>query len=154
MTRSTGTSGLIFSASPPSAFIALRMAARSTTAGTPVKSCISTRAGRNAISCSRVFLLAHFENATMSAFLTVRSSSFAQHVLEQHLHRVRQLRNALEAVLFSRGQAVINVSLGADLEGFLAFKAVERGHVNDPSSEVGDTRRKVSGNRRKRRNQG
>ena len=32
--------------------MASRMAARSTTAGTPVKSCISTRAGRKAISCS------------------------------------------------------------------------------------------------------
>jgi tetratricopeptide (TPR) repeat protein len=50
MTRSTGTSGLIFLGSPPSAFIASRIAARSTTAGTPVKSCISTRAGRKAIS--------------------------------------------------------------------------------------------------------
>jgi hypothetical protein len=46
MTRSTGTSGLIFCGSPPSATIASRMAARSTTAGTPVKSCMSTRAGR------------------------------------------------------------------------------------------------------------
>ena len=32
--------------------MASRMAARSTTAGTPVKSCITTRAGRKAISCS------------------------------------------------------------------------------------------------------
>ena len=31
---------------PPARFIAARMAARSTTAGTPVKSCINTRAGR------------------------------------------------------------------------------------------------------------
>ena len=35
-----------------SAVIASRIAARSTTAGTPVKSCISTRAGRKAISRS------------------------------------------------------------------------------------------------------
>jgi hypothetical protein len=46
MTRSTGDSGLIFFGSPPSFTIASRIAARSTTAGTPVKSCISTRAGR------------------------------------------------------------------------------------------------------------
>ncbi len=51
MTRSTGLSGLIFSGSPPSLARASRMAARSTTAGTPVKSCISTRAGRKLISC-------------------------------------------------------------------------------------------------------
>ncbi len=49
----------------------------------------------------------------------------AQHVLEQHLHRVRQLGNALEAVLFSGRQAVIDVGFAADLEGFLAFEAVE-----------------------------
>ena len=46
MTRSTGFSGLIFCGSPPSARMPSRIAARSTTAGTPVKSCISTRAGR------------------------------------------------------------------------------------------------------------
>ena len=46
ITRSTGTSGLIFLGSPPSRATAARMAARSTTAGTPVKSCMITRAGR------------------------------------------------------------------------------------------------------------
>ena len=45
MTRSTGTSGLIRRGSPPSRCMALRMAARSTTQGTPVKSCSTTRAG-------------------------------------------------------------------------------------------------------------
>ena len=43
-------SGLIFFGSPPRSAIALRIAARSTTAGTPVKSCSSTRAGANEIS--------------------------------------------------------------------------------------------------------
>src|SRR5204863_184787 len=75
MTRSTGTSGLIFSASPPSACIALRIAARSTTAGTPVKSCISTRAVRNASSCSNLRVFCHFATAMGSAFLTVGASS-------------------------------------------------------------------------------
>ena len=50
ITSSAGTSGLIFAGSPPSATIASRIAARSTTTGTPVKSCIRTRAGENAIS--------------------------------------------------------------------------------------------------------
>ncbi len=45
MTRSTGDSGLILVASPPILVTASRIAAKSTTAGTPVKSCISTRAG-------------------------------------------------------------------------------------------------------------
>ena len=75
MTRSTGTSGLIFFGSPPSIFMASRMAARSTTAGTPVKSCISTRAGRKAISRSEVLVLSHCATAWMSSLVTERPSS-------------------------------------------------------------------------------
>ena len=76
ITRSTGTIGLIFCGSPPRLDMASRMAARSTTAGTPVKSCISTRAGRNAISCSVLPLLStQAAQASMSAFLTVLPSS-------------------------------------------------------------------------------
>jgi hypothetical protein len=45
-----GIRGLIFFGSPPTSSIALRIAARSTTAGTPVKSCITTRAGKYANS--------------------------------------------------------------------------------------------------------
>lgn len=44
--QSTGESGLTFAVSPPRRLTASRIAARSTTAGTPVKSCISTLAGR------------------------------------------------------------------------------------------------------------
>ena len=52
MTSSTGTSGLTCAASPPRRASASRMAARSTTPGTPVKSCMSTRSGVRAISCA------------------------------------------------------------------------------------------------------
>ena len=52
MTSSAGMSGLIFVASPPRACMASRIAARSTTAGTPVRSCRMTRAGVNWISVS------------------------------------------------------------------------------------------------------
>ena len=45
ITSSQGTSGLIFAGSPPRAFMASRIAAKSTMQGTPVKSCNSTRAG-------------------------------------------------------------------------------------------------------------
>ncbi len=56
--------------------MASRMAARSTTAGTPVKSCISTRAGRNAISTSALpFSASQPTVASMSALRTERSSS-------------------------------------------------------------------------------
>ena len=52
MTRSAGTSGLTRAGSPPRSAIASRMTARSTTAGTPVKSWRTTRAGMNGISAS------------------------------------------------------------------------------------------------------
>jgi hypothetical protein len=50
ITRSTGIDGSIESGSTPARWAALRIAARSTTAGTPVKSCINTRAGMKAMS--------------------------------------------------------------------------------------------------------
>ncbi len=50
MTISAGASGLIFLGSPPRLATASRMVARSTMHGTPVKSCITTRAGVNWIS--------------------------------------------------------------------------------------------------------
>ena len=56
--------------------MASRIAARSTTAGTPVKSCISTRAGRKAISRSDVPLVfSQAAMALMSSLVTVRPSS-------------------------------------------------------------------------------
>ena len=54
-----------------------RMAARSTTAGTPVKSCMSTRAGRKPISLPAVPLSSiQAASATMSSLVTVRPSSW------------------------------------------------------------------------------
>ena len=50
ITSSAGMSGLIIAGSPPRSAIAFRIAARSTTAGTPVRSCSSTRDGANEIS--------------------------------------------------------------------------------------------------------
>ena len=50
MTSSAGASGSIFEGSPPSSTTASRIVARSTTTGTPVKSCMTTRAGVNWIS--------------------------------------------------------------------------------------------------------
>jgi hypothetical protein len=69
------TRGLIFFGSPPRFFIASRMAARSTTAGTPVKSCISTRAGRNGISRSDVLVLSQWAKLWISSLVTERPSS-------------------------------------------------------------------------------
>ena len=50
ITSSAGANGLILAGSPPMSAIASRIVARSTTHGTPVKSCMITRAGVNWIS--------------------------------------------------------------------------------------------------------
>ena len=67
ITSSAGTSGLILFGSPPIVLIASRIAARSTTAGTPVKSCMITRAGVNAISFDGSSVAFQVASASMSA---------------------------------------------------------------------------------------
>mmetsp|Transcript_6420 Transcript_6420/g.7201 ORF Transcript_6420/g.7201 Transcript_6420/m.7201 type:complete len:208 (-) Transcript_6420:137-760(-) len=73
ITRSTGICGLIFDASPPRRFVVSRMAARSTTHGTPVKSCSTTRAGLNGISID--FVQFSFQLKISSTVLEVTSNS-------------------------------------------------------------------------------
>ena len=75
MTRSTSTSGLIAAGSPPRSSIASRIAARSTTAGTPVKSCISTRAGWKGISTEGSAFASQEAIASTSSELTDSPSS-------------------------------------------------------------------------------
>ena len=75
MTRSAGLRGLIFVGSPPSATSASRMAAMSTTAGTPVKSCRSTRAGWKEISVSGSAFGSHASIFSTCSRLTTRPSS-------------------------------------------------------------------------------
>ena len=75
ITRSTSTSGLIAAGSPPISSIASRIAARSTTAGTPVKSCISTRAGWKGISTLGSAAASQPAIASTSAALTETPSS-------------------------------------------------------------------------------
>ena len=60
----------------------------------------------------------------------------AQQVFQQHLHGIRQLGDPLQTILLGGGQAVIDVGLAADLEGLLAFEAVERGHVRKSQLSV------------------
>jgi hypothetical protein len=88
MTSSTGCSGLTRSGLPPSAIIASRIAARSTTQGTPVKSCSSTRAGMKEISFSTLAVASTRQRADVVG-LDERVVLAAQQVLEQDLHRVR-----------------------------------------------------------------
>ena len=72
ITSSAGSSGLILAGFPPISAIASRIAARSTIAGTPVKSCISTRLGVNAISSLGSAVA--FQRATFSTSSAVTAS--------------------------------------------------------------------------------
>ena len=61
--------------SPPRSRIASRIAARSTTAGTPVKSCSRTRAGVNEISRLGSAFATQVATASTSSAVTVSPSS-------------------------------------------------------------------------------
>ncbi len=84
-------SGLILRGSPPSLANASLMTARSTTAGTPVKSCMMTRAGLKGISpvpepgqrrmlsrCASVTALPSIVRATCSIMILMVSGSLAR----------------------------------------------------------------------------
>ena len=75
MTSSAGASGLTFDGSPPSSVTASRMVARSTTHGTPVKSCMITRAGVNWISVSGSAVGSQAARARMWSAVTFAPSS-------------------------------------------------------------------------------
>ena len=75
MTSSAGASGLILVASPPRSAMASRIVARSTMHGTPVKSCMITRAGVNWISLSGSASASHPASALMSSAVMSAPSS-------------------------------------------------------------------------------
>ena len=98
MTSSAGASGLIFFGSPPSSAIASRIVARSTMQGTPVKSCMTTRAGVNWISWSGSAVGSQFGERADVVGGDVLAVLGAQQVLEEHLQAERQLLGALHRV--------------------------------------------------------
>ena len=75
ITSSAGMSGSITLGSPPKPAIASRIAARSTTAGTPVKSWSRTRAGAKVISLDGSAVAFQAATASTSARVTVVPSS-------------------------------------------------------------------------------
>ena len=75
MTISAGFSGLTWSGLPPRVLTASRMVARSTTHGTPVKSCMRTRAGVNWISTLGSAEGSQFAMALMWSSVTFLPSS-------------------------------------------------------------------------------
>ena len=81
-----------------------RMAARSTTQGTPVKSCSSTRAGAKEISfCARALDVPPRERLDVGR-LHEAAVLVAQQVLEQNLQRERQARDFGKAGLLERAR--------------------------------------------------
>ena len=75
MTSSAGDSGFTRVGSPPRSSMASRMVARSTTQGTPVKSCMITRAGVNWISVSGWAEASQFARALICSLVTFAPSS-------------------------------------------------------------------------------
>ena len=110
-----------------SARIASRMAARSTTAGTPVKSCISTRAGLKAISRSLFRSASHSAMPRMSSAVTVRPSSWRSRFSSSTLSEKGKQPDIGEAVRLRLLQAEIVIAALADFQRAPAIEAVERG---------------------------
>ena len=110
----------------PISSIASRIAARSTTAGTPVKSCISTRAGWNGISTLGSAVASQVAIASTSAAVDRGAVLEPQDVLEQDLERVGQPSD-VEALL--QGVEPVDLELAATrLQGRLRSEAVLRAH--------------------------
>ena len=105
-----------------------RIAARSTTAGTPVKSCSSTRAGVKAISfCT---LRRHVPAGERLDVLGIDEPRVlaAQQVLEQDLQRVRQPRHAGKPGLLERRQAEDPAGLATRGEPRARVERIQRNH--------------------------
>ena len=94
-----------------------RIAARSTTHGTPVKSCSRTRAGMKEISFSPIVFGSQPASARMSSRLDERVVLAPQQVLEQDLQRERQPLDIGEPGLRQGGQAVEVNGLPANRKG-------------------------------------
>ena len=112
MTSSAGASGLICVGSPPRSLTASRIVARSTTQGTPVKSCMITRAGVNWISSLGSADGSHAPRARIVVGGDVGAVLGAQQVLQQHLVAEREPVRTLD-----RGDPEDLVRLAADLAG-------------------------------------
>ena len=131
MTSSTGTSGLTWEALPPSRASASRMAARSTTPGTPVKSCMSTRSGVKAISCAAspaalavpLGVGAPGRHGDDVVGRDVRPVLVAQQVLQQDLDGVGQALNVVP--LAERRRRDVEDLVGAVADGQVGL-GVER----------------------------
>ena len=99
------------------------MAARSTTQGTPVKSCSSTRAGMNE-SRFAVSAALHLRRRLRYRRPAPSGRLPAQQILQQNPVRNRHARNVRDALLFKRGKAKVAVFSPTHVQGGLRTKAV------------------------------
>ena len=133
MTSSTGTSGLTCDASPPRRASASRMAARSTTPGTPVKSCMSTRSG------VKRDLVGGVAGALAVALGVGAPAGHGHDVVGRDVRAVLVAQQVLEEDLDGVGQAVDVVALGQrrrrDVEDLVG--AVADGQVRPGAEGVG-----------------
>ena len=125
MTRSAGTSGLTSDGSPPRSAIASRMTARSTIAGTPVKSWRITRDGMNGISASAVAPGPPGRQRLDVLAADDAAAGMAEQVLEEDLQRdgrachVQPIADGVEAE--------VAVPVVTDLQGGARAKGIDRG---------------------------
>src|ERR1017187_9489415 len=116
ITRSAGASGLILSGLPPISARASRIVARSTTAGTPVKSCRRTPAGRAEGDLAVVRRL-HVAGRECLDVLCRDGSAVlvAEEVLEEDPERERELLDPGEFFLESfQAEDVVRLSAGGE----------------------------------------
>ena len=106
---------------------ASRMAARSTTQGTPVKSWSSTRAGLKLISCAGAPIF-HAATYSMSPGLTVAPFSVAQQIFEQDLDGIRDA-GEVGAALLQRFEREVPVLTASDGQGRSSTKAIGLWHL-------------------------
>ena len=117
------------------------MVAKSTTAGTPVKSWSSTRAGMKAISfCATPGV--HEARDLMSSAMDEAAVFKAEKIFEQNAQRERKRGELGDSLFFEMFEAVNFEGLCADVEGVARFEGVASGdgHSGGPfvSSHVYD----------------
>ncbi len=104
-TKSTGTSGSMIFGFLPSLATALRIAAKSTSSGTPVKSCNTMRATTNGISAVRVSV-----GFQLASSLTFASLTF----LPSQLRRTDSRTRRMETGSFEMGPTPAFSSAGSE----------------------------------------
>ncbi len=108
--------------------MASRIAARSTTQGTPVKSCSTTRAGMNEISFGAVARGVPLGEGFDVGRLDEAAVLLAQQVLEQDLQRKRQPRDARKSVRLQGLKTVVVNLLLTDGEAGARSEAIRARH--------------------------